>query len=491
MSGSHAEGLRALNVVARTLRSRIEDLDPTELAYAELWRDEELQPWSARAEALWEQQLGGQRQGGGQPVAEALDADAVWTVHHLAVLHHARAYDLESTAGVEVAFPHWEKALGHWAWLHRSDRFWAELERHLTEVTGRELPAGIVAGVRERLPVDLLAVHTSLATEHRLRDPDAARTHMLLVERSGFPPGTIAAARRGLAAELDNRTAQAVGRSKFGAVFDDVVAWLRVDPTNQRFLRNLLYVSNNWAEFLNKQQRWRAAMGELLGEVAALLRPALTHRGAEWGALDTEVARHEFWHGFWQADAVLEAPSDAASGRLRADLQTLFSATGHFRRALELDPALALAGYYNVDRELAKVLTRTAQVAVRLERDSRQIVEYLREALERKPDHQAARDLLDSLSPVSGNAGDVRSVAVGSARNEVQRGEFGTAVAHFEVLVRRARNLQECADVEYLCLEIQPHVLDSTPLVRRLEDAMNELQRKKKRFQDSPWTEEN
>jgi tetratricopeptide (TPR) repeat protein len=479
MSDSPAGVLRALKDIARTLRSRIEDLDPTELAYAQLWRGEELEPWSGPAQDSWERQS-----------RDTVDDDTdVGVVHHLAVLHHARAYDLESTAGVEVALPHWDKALGHWAWLYRNDGFWAAMARHLAEVTSQDVPAAVVAEVRERLPADLLAVHTSLAIEHRLRDPDTARAHMALVERSAFPPEAIAAARHGLTADLDNRVAQAVQRSRFGAAFDDVAAWLRVDPTNRSFLRNLLYVSNNWAEFLNKQKRWTAAMGGLLDEVDALLNPALSLLGDELGALATELARHEFWRGFCRTVTVGTTPPDATADRLQADLRSLSSATGHFRRALELDPTLALVGYYNANRELAVVLTRMAELAVRLEPDSREIEEHLREALERQPDHQRAQDLLDGLSQGGGAAGGGNPVAVESVRDEIQRGELDTAVAHVEVLVRRAQNLGECADIEPLLLMIRSHVLDSVRLLRRLEDAMNELRRKNKKFQDSPWAE--
>ncbi|MGH3428951.1 MAG: hypothetical protein ACRDQZ_15525 [Mycobacteriales bacterium] len=164
-------------------------------------------------------------------------------------------------------------------------------------------------------------------------------------------------------------------------------------------------MSNNWAEFINKQDRWNAALGELLDEVDALLHPALPQWEDDWGVLTAEVARHEFWRGFLRAVSVREAPSDAVPDSLRADLRSLNSATGYFRRALELDPTLALVGYYNANRELAKVLTRMAELAVRLGQDPQDIEKYLREALERKPDHQDARDLLDRLFPDSGDAG--------------------------------------------------------------------------------------
>ncbi|MGH4026826.1 MAG: hypothetical protein ACRDRV_19815 [Pseudonocardiaceae bacterium] len=484
MSASRSGDLSALQAIARSLRARIDALDPAERAYAQLWQDEQLQPWSAGAEAIWERQQAGTD-------ATRCGEEAVWTVHHLAVLHHARAYDLEHTAGVEVAYPHWEKALGHWAWLYGSDRFWAALAQHVAQATGRELPGELVTDVRERLPAQLLGVHTSLAAEHRLRDPDSARRHMSLVAHSAFPPATIAAARRGLAADLDNRIAQAVQRSKFGAVFDDVVAWLRIDPTNQKFLRNLLYVSNNWAEFLNKQERWRAAMGELIAKVDELLYPALPQQGDEWAALATEVARHEFWRGFSRADSVreLEHSTSAPPQSLRADLQALNVAIEHFRRALELDPSLALSGYYNANRELAKVLTRTAELAVRLGQDPQRIEESVRAALELKPDHQPATDLLARLSLSSGNTDSADAIVVESVHDEVRRGEFAAAVTYFEILVRKVRNLRECADVEPLSGVIRPHVLDSVRLSRRLEDAMNELRRKKARFQVSPWAE--
>lgn len=479
------EDLVVLRTVARTLRSRIEALDSLALGYAYLWQDEELQPWSSAAEKAWSR----------------ADREEVWTVHHLAVLHHAQAYDLENEAGVEAALPHWKKALEHWAWLYHSDSFWTAMARHLTEAMDRPLPAEVLATVRERLPADLLAVHTRLAIENRLNDPATARIHLALVTGSAFPPAAIAAARRSLVPDLDNRTAQEVNRVKFGATFDDIIAWLRIDPTNPHFLRSLLYLSNNWATFLVSKERWHTPLGELLDQVEAILVPALPQLGDELDGLRGELARYESWQGFWLLHSVPKAAPDATRGMLRSDLQSAGWAAAHCRKALELDQTLALDGYHDVNKDLAEALTLMAELSLRLGQDGPETEAYLREALKCKPEHSGAANLLDRVFPSRGERrggqqsqsrtepDDTAGIDADSVRQAILRGDSATAVGYFEILSRNALNLRACETIECLYPPIRPTVLDILTLSRRLEDAMNELQRKKKRFRDSPWTE--
>ncbi|MGH3941995.1 MAG: hypothetical protein ACRDTG_25915 [Pseudonocardiaceae bacterium] len=479
------EDLAALRTIAWTLRSRIEALDPLALGYAYLWQNEELQPWSSAAENAWSR----------------ADRDEVWTVHHLAVLHHAQAYDLENESGVEAARPHWKKALEHWAWLYRSDFFWAAMTRHLTEAMDRPPPEEVIATARERLPADLLAVHIRLAIEHRLNDPATARTHMALVTGSAFPPDAIAAARRSLVPDLDNRTAQEVKRVKFGAPFDDIIAWLRIDPTNPHFLRSLLYLSNNWAKFLVSKERWHTPLGELLDQVEAILVPALPQLGEELDGLRGELARYESWRGFWLLHSVPKAAPDATRSILRSDLQSAGSAAAHCRKALELDRTLALDGYHDVSKDLAEALTLMAELSLRLGQDGPETEAYLREALQCKPEHSDAANLLARVFPsrversagqqslTRTGSGDTAGIDADSVQQAILRGDPATAVGYFEFLSRNALNLQACAAIECLYPPIRAAVLDILTLSRRLEDARNELQRKKKRFRDSPWTE--
>ena len=46
------------------------------------------------------------------------------TLHHLAIMHHARAIDLEASESPKQSDPDWEAALGYWTRLWQSDAFW-------------------------------------------------------------------------------------------------------------------------------------------------------------------------------------------------------------------------------------------------------------------------------------------------------------------------------------------------------------------------------
>jgi uncharacterized cupin superfamily protein len=62
--------------------------------------------------------------------AHRQNPDDIGVVHHLAIAHHARAWDLE-LAGDQGAAAEWEEALGCWRAIAHSREFWAAMEGKL------------------------------------------------------------------------------------------------------------------------------------------------------------------------------------------------------------------------------------------------------------------------------------------------------------------------------------------------------------------------
>ncbi|MGH3828977.1 MAG: tetratricopeptide repeat protein [Pseudonocardiaceae bacterium] len=396
-------GLTELRNVARALRGRIETLDPSSLAWALLWQADELHPWTEQAQACWErlpQPQSGHRDG-------PTTAEDCWRLHHLAVLHHARAYDAENATPRRQAeaLRHWEKALEYWARLHRCPTFWDALRQHLDDATGKQVPPEVVDAVRERLPDDLLAVHTALAAEYRSDDPPAAAAHMRLVTQSDFPADSIAAARRGLVADLDNTTAQEIQRVRFGTAFDYVVEWLTIDPANPWLLRNLLYVTDSWARFIFRQPGWFSPMDSLLDRTEQILKTARAKLGGLPAILAGELARYEFWRGFriwWELpDDFTASPPD----KLQSQLRSAEVAVSHLRKAIDLDPSVRLEYYYEGELKLAKVLTSRAELKLLLGWDPREVNQDLAEARQYRPDLPEALKLLARLRSIRPDLG--------------------------------------------------------------------------------------
>ncbi|NUR00943.1 MAG: hypothetical protein HOY79_31770 [Streptomyces sp.] len=294
--------LDALAGELERLRAELSALLPAEpaSAYEALWRAGELQPWTLTAIRLWERE----------------DGDDIEVVHHLAIAHHARAYDLEA-AGDDDAFGHFEKALGHWATLYGRPDFWRRTHERLSEAMGVPVRDEVVAEVRTRLPHNLLEPHLTLAARLRLTDPGRARRHMRLVTGSAFPDATVAEARDALVRDVLDGVPAAVAEGRFAETIDVLESWLLLDPDNHDLLRALLFTSRSWVERLRGDPYAKQRMDDLLGRVDALVPSGLARSVAPGGELAKELARHEFllalrWFGALGADA----PSPDSPGSL-------------------------------------------------------------------------------------------------------------------------------------------------------------------------------
>lgn len=298
-------------------------------AYEALWQDGELHPWSSAAIRLWER-------------ADCADSDVV---HHLAVAHHACAYDLEA-AGDAAAFGHFEKALRHWASLHSDPDFWRETHQRLTGAMGGPVRDDVVEETRSRLPFNLLEPHLTLAARMRLTDPDRAHRHMRLVTSSAFPAAIVAEARGGLVREVLDGVPQAVAEGRFGETVDALESWLFLDPDSHDLLRALLFTSRSWVEWLREEAYAEQRVYGLLRRVDELVRPGLARTGAPAGELAKELARHEFLlavrsFGALGAGATAPSPDSLRSlSEVRQARNGARLAAQRVERALELYPEM-------------------------------------------------------------------------------------------------------------------------------------------------------
>jgi len=340
---------RMLLTVARELRSRLQtELSADQLAYALLLRDGQLHPCTEGAEQAWEQ-------------ARGTDP---WRPHHLAILHHARAYDLEADTS-DAAFYHWEQALTRWAELHRDDGFWARMHQQLVDHMGVPVDEGIVAAVRARLPRDLLAPHISLASSYRLTNRARSRAHIRLVTQCQFPGEVVADLREDLVREVLADVPRAVEEGRFAEMIDTLASWLEVDPTNPHVVRALLFVHRRSLEPLWNEPNREERIGGSVARVEEIARPALSEIGTPTDALSAEIARHEYWVGvvaLWEAEAGFDP--DASPSLLDLTLHRSEAAARQFELALRLDGAMELDHYYQDVKRLAANAAKLAAVAI-------------------------------------------------------------------------------------------------------------------------------
>lgn len=112
--------------------------------------------YSNEAEELWAKQL----------TLHAKDPD---TMHHLAILHHARAFDAECSNDPTKANTDWESASLYWQEILSNQEFWHNIKK----VVGEDY-ADHVEKIRQALPAKLLKIHLAIAyspstTPHRAK----------------------------------------------------------------------------------------------------------------------------------------------------------------------------------------------------------------------------------------------------------------------------------------------------------------------------------
>lgn len=273
------------------------------LAYAELRRDGELQPWTPSALRLWQE-------------CDAEIAADSRSLHHLAIAEHARAYQLE-IEGDAGAFEQWRRALGVWARVHADDGFWAGLGAHLAAVTSdmsAEDIARTVENARAELPGQLLEPHVTRVQELRKDQLPRARAHLELIRTAAFSPADLARARARLAREAGAQIRRLIREGELDRALDEARAWVEIDADNIPLAEQALDVGIETVETAHRRgDGWAEQARSVLERVSLVVEPMCTELGLTAKKLTTgarptfddpdraafaaKYARHEFWFG--------------------------------------------------------------------------------------------------------------------------------------------------------------------------------------------------
>jgi tetratricopeptide (TPR) repeat protein len=132
--------------------------------------------YSKEAEELWADQL-------------SKHPEDPETIHHLAILHHARAFDLEYGSDPTQADKDWEKALYFWKMLVDHNDFWKAIDTRLPKGSSASVARG-----RDRFWERLLSVHFGIAYSSHTAS-HRAKFHIKQALKSGLPAEKINAVR--------------------------------------------------------------------------------------------------------------------------------------------------------------------------------------------------------------------------------------------------------------------------------------------------------
>jgi tetratricopeptide (TPR) repeat protein len=138
--------------------------------------------YSKRAFEIWQKQ-------------HELFPDDPLILHHMAILHHARAFDLEATSKPSESDADWAAAIGYWSRLQGMDAFWDKLTAKACAGTVRQ---DVIKKLREEFPQRILAIHYDIALDKETREKRKSRAkfHVAMVHKAPFSAHDRAEAQR-------------------------------------------------------------------------------------------------------------------------------------------------------------------------------------------------------------------------------------------------------------------------------------------------------
>jgi hypothetical protein len=332
LTGPDAEQLadravRIGEIAARIASTPLDERRLSRLGYAALRVDGVVFPWTPQAEQVWETAL-----------ARAQTDSRI--LHHLAIAHHARAYQLELD-GDAMAFAHWQKGLGYWDRLHADNAFWDSTRRHLAGVMPDADPAEIARAVEEArggLPASLLDPHQTLVVRLKTTQAERAKAHMNLILGAPFP-GAVARSRRALTRAAGNKVRGLARQGRFDLALDEAESWLGIDAGNIHVAEQALGVGTGAAEAAREAggDDWAQRALPVLDRVQTLVDPLRSYLGviadgspsparkpspADCSAEDraefiAKLARHEFWQGLCGLAALSSRDGEIPNRELR------------------------------------------------------------------------------------------------------------------------------------------------------------------------------
>jgi len=116
-------------------------------------------------------------------------------LHHMAIMHHARAFDLEAGAKPSESDADWKAAMDFWHRLHAMDAFWDNLTEKACKGTVRQ---DAIKKLRADFPQMILAVHYDIALDKETRNnrKSRAKFHIAIVHNAPFDAHQRAQAQR-------------------------------------------------------------------------------------------------------------------------------------------------------------------------------------------------------------------------------------------------------------------------------------------------------
>ena len=178
-------------------------------------------------------------------------------VHHLAIAHHARAWDLE-LQGDPRAEAEWQCALDYWRTVGASVEFWAALEAKVCQVDSKADPA-IVHGTRRDLLENLLDVHVDFIRYYcELDRPERAMAHVNIVNQALIPPAVKKRLVDKVYGAMTGSVAEANAQGERDSALTILERFLQIYPGHVGALRSYATICGQAVAALSYRDDWDA-----------------------------------------------------------------------------------------------------------------------------------------------------------------------------------------------------------------------------------------
>lgn len=183
------------------------------------------------------------------------DPDDEGILHHLAIAHHARAWDLE-LLGDPRAEAEWELALRCWGALAASPAFWKSLKNKLLSCDPNADPASLDETRRDLLE-NLLDIHVDFIRHYcELDDVAKATQHVGIIQRASLPP----AVRKRLTDKVFEAMVASVPEARahqaYLSALTTVERFLSLFPDSLPALRLHVELCREWVNCLSYRDDW-------------------------------------------------------------------------------------------------------------------------------------------------------------------------------------------------------------------------------------------
>lgn len=191
--------------------------------------------------------------------AHAHDPEDIGVVHHLAVAHHARAWDWE-LAGDARAAREWERALEHWRAVAASREFWDGLREKL-RACDEAADARWLDELRAGLLEHLLDVHVDFVRHYCETDASArANAHVEIAMRARIPPAVKKRLVGKVFEAMTGAIPEARARQEHASALTALERFLALFPDHLPALRLHAEVSREWAARLSYRDEWEEVL---------------------------------------------------------------------------------------------------------------------------------------------------------------------------------------------------------------------------------------